>query len=82
MLNVQTAELSQRPIVKAGGGGAIASRKKQDSGDVDSKGESQLQKLDKIYRVLVAIKTEANAINVFIQTPKDANADMGSKADG
>lgn len=82
MLSVQTAELSQRPTVKAGGGGAIASRKKQDSGNVDAKGESQLEKLDKIYRVLVAIKTEANAINVFIQTPKDANADMGSKADG
>jgi hypothetical protein len=81
MLNVQTAELSQRPTVKAGGG-AIASKKQQESGTKDAKGETQLEKLDKIYRVLVAIKTEANAINVFIQTPKDANADMGSKADG
>lgn len=83
MLNVQTAELSQRPTVKAGGvGGAIASKKQQESGLKDAKGETQLQKLDKIYQVLVAIKTEANEINMFIQTPKDANTDMGSKADG
>lgn len=83
MLNVQTAELSKRPTVKAGGvGGAISSKKKQESDYVDAKGETHLQKLDKIYKVLVAIKTEANSINMFIQTPKDDNAEMGSKGDG
>jgi len=85
MLQAQTSELSKRPAVKAGpgaGGAGVQSKKSDASYYKDAKGETQLQKLDKIYQVMVALKNEAIDINTFLHTGKDTNDDMGSKGDG
>ena len=84
MLQIQTAELGKRPAVKAGpgAGGAIQSKKTDESYLKDAKGETQLQKLDKIYQVLVVLKNEAQGINEYIHNPKATNQDLGSKGDG
>jgi hypothetical protein len=85
MLQIQTAEISKRPAVKAGpgaGGAGAQSKKSDESYHKDAKGETQLQKLDKIYQVMVALKNEAMDINTFLHTGKDTNADMGSRGDG
>jgi hypothetical protein len=85
MLQIQTAEISKRPAVKAGpgaGGAGVQSKKSDESYHKDAKGETQLQKLDKIYQVMVALKNEAMDINTFLHTGKDTNADMGSRGDG
>ena len=83
MLQIQTAELGKRPAVKSGAGtGAVQSKKGDESYLKDAKGETQLQKLDKIYQVLVILKNEAMGINEFLHNPKEENKDMGSKGDG
>ena len=83
MLQIQTAELGKRPAVKSGAGtGAVQSKKGDESYLKDAKGETQLQKLDKIYQVLVILKNEATGINEFLHNPKEENKDMGSKGDG
>ncbi len=48
----------------------------------DAKGETQLQKLDKIYQVMVSLRNEAQGINEYLHNPKATNQDMGSKGDG
>jgi hypothetical protein len=83
MLQIQTAELGKRPAVKSGAGtGAVQSKKGDESYLKDAKGETQLQKLDKIYQVLVILKNEATGINEFLHNPKEENKDVGSKGDG
>jgi len=83
MLQIQTAELGKRPAVKSGvGTGTVQSKKGDESYLKDAKGETQLQKLDKIYQVLVVLKNEAMGINEFLHNGKEENKDMGSKGDG
>jgi hypothetical protein len=84
MLQAQTSEMFKRPTVKAPGSGAAVQSKKDGEHPhlKDSRGETQLQKLDKIYQVLVVLKNEASGINSFLHTGKDSNEDMGSKGDG
>ena len=48
----------------------------------DAKGETQLQKLDKVIMLLRKINNEASTINTFLQNPKEVNNDLGSKGDG
>ena len=84
MLQIQTAEISKRPAVKAGPVGAAGaqSKKTDESYHKDAKGETQLQKLDKIYQVLVVLKNEAQGINEHLHNPTATNKDLGSKGDG
>jgi hypothetical protein len=84
MLQVQTSEISKRPVVKAGpgAGGAVQSKKSDESYYKDSKGETQLQKLDKMIYLLKGLRDEAQGINSFLHDPKATNQDMGSKGDG
>jgi len=82
MLKVQTAELSKRPAVKAGPGGTDVQSKKSDGQQKDAKGETQLQKLDKVIVLLTALKNEAKGINEYLHNPTAKNEDMGSKGDG
>jgi hypothetical protein len=84
MLQVQTSEISKRPVVKAGPGvgGAVQSKKSDESYYKDSKGETQLQKLDKMIYLLKGLRDEAQGINSFLHDPKATNQDMGSKGDG
>jgi hypothetical protein len=83
MLQIQTAELGKRPAVKSGAGAVTDQSKKGDEAYLkDAKGETQLQKLDKIYQVLVLLKDQATGINEFLHNPKQENKDMGSKGDG
>jgi hypothetical protein len=84
MLQIQTAELGKRPAVKAGAGATGVQSKKADESSYhkDAKGETQLQKLDKVILLLKTIKDEAQGINLYLHNPKETNADMGSKGDG
>jgi hypothetical protein len=86
MLQIQTAELGKRPAVKAGSGagagGAVQSKKSDESYHKDAKGETQLQKLDKMIFLLTTLKNEAKDINAYLHNPKAENNDLGSKGDG
>ena len=85
MLQIQTAELGKRPAVKAGSGaagGAVQSKKSDESYHKDAKGETQLQKLDKMIFLLTTLKNEAKDINAYLHNPKAENNDIGSKGDG
>jgi hypothetical protein len=84
MLQAQTAELGKRPTVKTQGatGAAVQTKKSDESYHKDARGETQLQKLDKMIFYLKALKDEAQGINAFLHNPKETNADMGSKGDG
>ena len=83
MLQIQTAELGKRPAVKTGTGATgVQSKKTDESYHKDAKGETQLQKLDKVILLLKTIKDEAQGINLYLHNPKETNADMGSKGDG
>jgi len=84
MLQIQTAELGKRPAVKTGAGATGVQSKKTDESSYhkDAKGETQLQKLDKVILLLKTIKDEAQGINLYLHNPKETNADMGSKGDG
>ena len=85
MLQMQTAEISRRPQVNVGGGGgAGGGAKDKNSGQPkDGKGETQLQKLDKVIYLLKKISNEAQGINEHLHDPTGANnSDVGSKGDG
>ena len=85
MLQMQTAEISRRPQVNVGGGaGAGGGAKDKNSAQPkDGKGETQLQKLDKVIYLLKKISNEAQGINEHLHDPTGANnSDVGSKGDG
>ena len=84
MLQMQTAEISRRPQVNVGGGsGGGGAKDKNSAQPKDSKGETQLQKLDKVIYLLKKISNEAQGINEHLHDPTGANnSDVGSKGDG
>jgi hypothetical protein len=57
------------------------SKKNTSSPYKDSKGETQLQKLDKVIYWLKKLNNEANGINEFLHNPSGSNNDIGAKGD-
>jgi len=83
LLKVQGAELAKRPGVNVGGpGGPGVTTSKKDEQIKDAKGETQLQKLDKIYKVMVEMTGYTKSIDEHLQKPgTKKNEDIGAKGD-
>ena len=81
MLQVQKSEIDKRPVVKTTNTSVAQAEKEDKSYLKDAKGETQLQKLDKIYLAMMTLAKEAKGINDFLHTPKGENKDLGSKGD-
>lgn len=81
MLQVQKSEIDKRPVVKTTNTSVAQAEKEDKSYLKDAKGETQLQKLDKIYLAMEKLAKEAKGINDFLHTPKGENKDLGSKED-
>lgn len=83
LLKTQSGELGKRAGVAVKGTGApVSSNPKKGEQGVDAKGETQLQKLDKIYRELTRISSSAKSIDEALQKPgTKKNEDIGAKGD-
>jgi len=84
LLKVQGAELGKRPGVNVGGpsGAPAGAQSKKDEQIKDAKGETQLQKLDKIYKVMVEMTGYTKSIDEHLQKPgTKKNEDIGAKGD-
>jgi len=84
LLKSQTAEITKRPGVNvAGAAGAAGQGKKVDESYMrDNKGETQLQKLDKVVALLSELRNSARSIDEHLQNPKmKKNEDIGAKGD-
>jgi hypothetical protein len=81
MLQVQKSEIGKRPVVRTTNTSVAQAEKEDKSYLKDAKGETQLQKLDKIYLAMMTLAKEAKGINEFLHTPKGENKDLGSKGD-
>jgi hypothetical protein len=81
MLQVQKSEIGKRPTVRTTNTSVAQAEKEDKSYLKDAKGETQLQKLDKIYLAMMTLAKEAKGINEFLHTPKGENKDLGSKGD-
>jgi hypothetical protein len=71
-----------RPAVKVGGaGGAVQGGVKKGEAPLakDKKGETQLQKLDKVIEILTKISTEVDGLDTYLQA-KNKNAGVGSNS--
>jgi len=75
--------MATMPKVKTATGGASQTGKKGEdySGMRDAKGETQLQKLDKIVAILTLMNENVVTIDQFLQTSGGKNSDIG-KGDG
>jgi hypothetical protein len=77
LLKVQYKEAaSARPTVKSPGGGG-GGGKKDTAQAKDSRGETQLQKLDKVISLLKKLEMNSSDINTFLQYKKVAKREIG-----
>jgi hypothetical protein len=84
MLKMQEDRAGARPTVKAGGvGGAIQGGKKGEDTSYlkDRKGETQLQKLDKMIELLSKISIEVDGLDTYLQS-MNKNSGVGSNSSG
>jgi len=70
------------PQVKAGGGGEGAAVKNKQGQPKDAKGETELQKLDKIIVLLSKMNNSVGSIDTFLQNPKASKNEEIGKGDG
>jgi hypothetical protein len=83
LLKTQSGEIGKRPSVNVKGGATNVKGKKDDDSNIkDKKGETQLEKLDKLIVLMTEMTKSTRSIDEHLQNPKaKKNEDIGAKGD-